>query len=168
VGQPVQRVVDVENRVAVAVGLVHQVAGRVVEIALAQRGGERGLRDPAEGVIGKRRGVLVGVGDREQVVLGVVGVLRDIIGRVGDRGQPVGVVVGVAGDLVVLVGDRGSPPANVIAEADRRLVRIGDGGQPVTSIVSERVGLLAERRKSLESGATPFSRNPNLIPSQRI
>ena len=51
--------------------------------------------------------MIVGVGDRGQVVLGIVGVVGGAVRRIGDGYQPVGIVVGVGGGLVVLVGDRG-------------------------------------------------------------
>lgn len=87
--QPVQRVVQILNGVAVTVGLLGQVVVGVILVSLAQRRGERGLGRPAKGVIGERRLVAVGVGDGCEVAFCIVGVVRDVAGRVGDAGCPV-------------------------------------------------------------------------------
>ena len=88
----------------------------VVLVVLAERGRKIGLRHAAEGVIGERRLVAVGVGDAGEVVFGIVGVVRDMARRVGDAGQPVGIVIGVRGGLAVLVGHRSAPPARIASE----------------------------------------------------
>jgi hypothetical protein len=64
VREPVQRVVDVENRVAVAVRLVHQVADAVIKISLGESRREGGLGDAAESVVGERRDVPGRIGVR--------------------------------------------------------------------------------------------------------
>jgi hypothetical protein len=114
VRQPVQRVIDVENRLALAVGLADQVAYRVIQVALAQRGREGGLRDPAKSVVGELRGVPGGIGNAEQVVLRVIGVAGDVARGIRDGDQPVSIVISIAGDLAVLVRDRSPAATEVI------------------------------------------------------
>jgi hypothetical protein len=82
--EAVQRVVQVGDGLALAVGLLGEVVVGVVLVIFAERGREIGLRDAAKGVIGERRLVAVRVGDTCQVVFGVVGVVRDMARRVGD------------------------------------------------------------------------------------
>jgi hypothetical protein len=74
-GELIQRIIRVLLRdVVEQIGLGRAIAGRIVGVAFDQRGGKQSLRHAAESVIGERRGVPGGIGDREQVVLGVVGV----------------------------------------------------------------------------------------------
>jgi len=88
-----------------------------------------GLRHPAARVVLEVGGVVVGIGDREQIVFGVVVVGGDVIGRIGHRGQPVVVVVGVGRGLLVLVGHRRAPPARTVAEADGAAIGIRNPGR---------------------------------------
>ncbi len=48
--------------------------------------------------------VVVGVGNRREVVLAIVVVLRDVAGGVGHRDEVVGGVVAVVGRSLVLIG----------------------------------------------------------------
>jgi hypothetical protein len=83
-GEPVQRVVQVGDGLALAVGLLGQVVVGVVLVVFAERGREIGLCDAAKGVISERRLVAARVGDAGEVAFGVVGVVRDMARRVGD------------------------------------------------------------------------------------
>src|SRR5205807_2375872 len=107
----VQRIVHVGDRLAFAIRLAGQIVVRIVGVGLAQGRREIRLRDPAEGIVGKKRGMPVRVQNARQIVFGVVGVRRHVIRSIGDAGQPVGVVIDVAGRLPVLIGHRSPPPA---------------------------------------------------------
>jgi hypothetical protein len=61
--QPIQRAVEILNRLALAVGVLRQVVVGVVLLSFAQRRWEIRLRDAAKGTEGERGHVAVGVGD---------------------------------------------------------------------------------------------------------
>jgi hypothetical protein len=63
VRQPVQRVVHIRDRLALAVGLAGQIADRVVGVSLAERRGEIRIRDPAKRVVGEEGRVRIGICD---------------------------------------------------------------------------------------------------------
>lgn len=69
--QPIQRVVNIRDRVPVAIYLSNQVAG-IVARALGVARGEVGFLHPANLIALEAGGVAVGIGDAHQVVLVVV------------------------------------------------------------------------------------------------
>ena len=140
---------------------------RITGVAPCRRATLRiGLRDhPARAVVGRRRGVAVGVRHRrhlmravvrelparavkprgvrdlDEVVVRVVGVVDRQSGRVGRARDQPGAVVGERDRLAARVGDGREPPGAVVGQARRVAVRVSLAQQHAVPVESHRVAV---------------------------